>query len=103
MSTSLLENVKKGAQEFFNLPTEEKKKKFGQREEDVREGDVQGYGQAFVVSDEQKLDWADMFFIITLPQHKRKPHLFPNIPLPFRFCGLSLSHTNTHISLLLIL
>ncbi|KAJ1430554.1 Oxoglutarate/iron-dependent dioxygenase [Sesbania bispinosa] len=78
VSTSLLENVKAGAQEFFNLPMEEKKK-FGQKE-----GDVEGYGQAFVVSDEQKLDWADMFFMFTLPPHKRKPHLLPSIPLPFR-------------------
>ncbi|KAJ1430556.1 Oxoglutarate/iron-dependent dioxygenase [Sesbania bispinosa] len=78
VSTSLLENVKKGAQEFFNLPMEEKKK-FGQRE-----GEVEGYGQAFVVSEEQKLEWADMFFMITSPTHRRRPHLFPNIPLPFR-------------------
>lgn len=80
MSISLLENVKKGAQEFFNLPIEEKKKKFGQKE-----GDVEGYGQAFVVSEEQKLEWADLFFLLTLPPHMRKPHLFPNLPLPFRF------------------
>ncbi|WJX52874.1 hypothetical protein P8452_38937 [Trifolium repens] len=78
VSGSLVENVKKGAEEFFNLPMEEKKK-FEQRE-----GDVQGYGQAFVVSEEQKLDWADMFFLFTLPSHIRKPHLFPSIPLPFR-------------------
>ncbi|RHN42327.1 putative codeine 3-O-demethylase [Medicago truncatula] len=75
---SLLENVKKGAEEFFNLPMEEKKK-FKQRD-----GNVEGYGQAFVVSKEQKLDWPDMFFLFTWPSHKRKPHLFPNIPLPFR-------------------
>jgi len=75
----LLENVKKGVEEFFNLPMEEKKK-FKQRD-----GNVEGYGQAFVVSKEQKLEWADMLFMFTLPSHKRKPHLFPNIPLPFRF------------------
>ncbi|KAL2343557.1 hypothetical protein Fmac_004842 [Flemingia macrophylla] len=55
-------------------------KKFGQRE---GEG-VEGYGQAFVVSEEQKLEWADMFFILTLPPYLRKPYLFPHIPLPFR-------------------
>ncbi|KAI3821334.1 hypothetical protein L1987_08900 [Smallanthus sonchifolius] len=43
-----------------------------------------GFGQAFVVSGEQKLDWADIFFLVTLPHHIRKPHLFPNLPLPFR-------------------
>ncbi|KHN25971.1 Protein SRG1 [Glycine soja] len=79
VSTSLVEKVKRGAQDFFNLPIEEKKK-LGQRE---GEG-VEGYGQAFVVSEEQKLEWADMFFMLTLPPHIRKPYLFPNIPLPFR-------------------
>ncbi|KAK7319165.1 hypothetical protein RJT34_03883 [Clitoria ternatea] len=79
VSSWLMENVKSGAEEFFNLPMEEKKK-FGQREG----GGVEGYGQVFVVSEEQKLEWADMFFILTLPQHRRKPYLIPNLPLPFR-------------------
>ncbi|KAL0011519.1 hypothetical protein SO802_006627 [Lithocarpus litseifolius] len=78
VNTSLLENVKSGIQEFFNLPMEEKKQ-FSQQT-----GDVEGFGQAFVVSEEQKLDWADMFYMITLPVHLRKPHLFPKLPLPFR-------------------
>ncbi|KAK4261866.1 hypothetical protein QN277_004805 [Acacia crassicarpa] len=75
---SLVENVKKGMEEFFNLPVEEKtqfKKKAGE---------VEGYGQLFVVSEEQKLDWADMLHLTTLPPEARKPHLFPNLPLPFR-------------------
>ncbi|MED6118660.1 hypothetical protein PIB30_004709 [Stylosanthes scabra] len=45
VNTSLLESMKKGSQDFFNQPIEEKKKRFGQLD-----GDVQGYGQAFVVS-----------------------------------------------------
>lgn len=79
VSYSLVEKVKRGAQDFFNLPIEEKKK-FGQRE---GEG-VEGYGQVFVVSEEQKLEWADMFFLLTFPTHLRKPYLIPNFPLPFR-------------------
>ena len=78
VSDSLLDKVKAEAEKFFNLPLEEKKK-FGQLE-----GDVEGYGQVFVVSEEQKLDWADMFFIITLPAELRKPHLLPQLPLSFR-------------------
>lgn len=74
-----MEKVKNGAKEFYNLPFEEKRK-FGQKE-----GEVEGYGQAFVMSEEQKLDWADMFFMVTLPPQLRKPHLFPKLPLPFRF------------------
>ncbi|XP_059439774.1 protein SRG1-like [Corylus avellana] len=78
VSTTLLENLKSGVQEFFNLPMEEKKK-FWQHP-----GDLQGFGQAFVVSEEQKLDWADLFYMITLPTHLRKPYLLPKFPQPFR-------------------
>ncbi|OIW00729.1 hypothetical protein TanjilG_09698 [Lupinus angustifolius] len=77
VNTSLVENVKTNALEFFKLPLEEKKK-FKQNE-----GDVEGYGQV-VVSEDQILEWADMFFMYTFPQNSRNPHLFPNIPLPFR-------------------
>ncbi|KAG7963605.1 hypothetical protein I3843_09G126600 [Carya illinoinensis] len=78
VSSSLLENVKSGIQEFFELPMEEKKKYWQQG------GDIEGFGQAFVVSDEQKLDWGDLFYMVTLPTHLRKPHLFPKLPLPLR-------------------
>jgi len=85
VSNSLVEKVKRGVHELFNLPIEEKKM-FAQRE---GEG-VEGYGQAFVVSEEQKLEWADMFFMLTLPPQVRKPYLFPKLPLPFRFHSLLL-------------
>uniref|UniRef100_M0ZTU2 Leucoanthocyanidin dioxygenase n=3 Tax=Solanum tuberosum TaxID=4113 RepID=M0ZTU2_SOLTU len=78
VSSSLMEKVKSEIQAFFNLPMEEKKK-FEQEE-----GDSEGYGQAFVVSEEQKLDWADMLYMITLPTHFRKPHLFPKLPASLR-------------------
>ncbi|KAI7752077.1 hypothetical protein M8C21_008378 [Ambrosia artemisiifolia] len=78
LSSALLEKVKKETQEFFNLPMDVKKK-FWQHE-----GDMEGFGQGFVMSEEQKLDWADMFYIVTLPHDMRKPHLFPKLPLPFR-------------------
>ncbi|KAI3980166.1 hypothetical protein MKX01_033307 [Papaver californicum] len=38
----------------------------------------------FVQSEDQKLDWADMFFIRTLPKHIRKPRLFSKLPVPLR-------------------
>ncbi|GLT26890.1 hypothetical protein SLA2020_019300 [Shorea laevis] len=78
VSSSKLENVKKGVQGLFNLPMEEKKKYW------QHPGEIEGFGQAFVVSEEQELDWADLFWIITQPPHLRKPHLFPKLPLPFR-------------------
>ena len=65
--------------EFFKLPLEEKKR-FSQLP-----GDVEGYGQAFVLSEDQKLDWGDMFYMISLPTHLRKPHLFPKLPVSLRF------------------
>ncbi|XP_020204545.1 protein SRG1 isoform X2 [Cajanus cajan] len=75
---SLIENVKIGVQEFFNLPMEEKKL-FWQKP-----GEIEGFGQTFVVSEEQKLNWADIFTIHTFPLKIRNPRLFPSIPQPFR-------------------
>ncbi|KAF7808456.1 protein SRG1-like [Senna tora] len=54
VDVSLVENVKKGVTEFFNLPMDEKNK-FWQNAEDG-----QGFGQQFVYSKEQKLEWADI-------------------------------------------
>lgn len=78
VSSALLDKVKKEIQEFFNLSMEEKKKYW------QYPGEVEGFGQAFVVSEEQKLDWGDMFFMTALPVHLRKPHLFPKLPPSFR-------------------
>ncbi|KAE9595704.1 putative thebaine 6-O-demethylase [Lupinus albus] len=76
VNPSLVENVKIGVKEFFNLPMKEKKK--------LRQkpGDLEGFGQLFVVSEEQKLEWADMFSMNTHPLYTRNPHLFPSIPQP---------------------
>lgn len=75
---SLMENVKIGVEEFFSLQMEEKKK-FWQKA-----GEMEGFGQLFVLSEEQKLEWADMFYMVTSPLHAKNPHLFPSIPQPFR-------------------
>ncbi|RZB82982.1 Protein SRG1 [Glycine soja] len=56
------------------------KKKFWQTPEHM-----EGFGQAFVVSEDQKLDWGDLFHITTLPTQSRMPHLFPQLPLPLRW------------------
>jgi hypothetical protein len=75
----LIEKVKVGIKEFLSLPVEEKKK-FWQTP-----NDMEGFGQMFVVSDDQKLEWADLFLITTLPLDERNPRLFPSIFQPFRF------------------
>ncbi|KAI6705605.1 hypothetical protein NL676_008567 [Syzygium grande] len=78
VSGSLVDEVKLGIQDFFKLPMEEKRT-FWQEE-----GDLEGFGQMFVGSEEQKLDWGDLFFMVSLPRRLRKPHLFPMLPSPFR-------------------
>ncbi|KAH9687821.1 protein SRG1 [Citrus sinensis] len=78
MSSSLVEKVRVEIQDFFNLPIDEKTKFWQQP------GDIEGFGQLFIASEEQKLDWAYGFTLISFPTHLRKPHLFPKLPLPFR-------------------
>lgn len=63
---------------FFNLPYDEKKLLW----QDSK--NQEGFGQLFVVSEEQKLDWSDMFYITTLPLNLRKPHLFQRLPPKLR-------------------
>ncbi|KAI3975395.1 hypothetical protein MKX01_004482 [Papaver californicum] len=74
----LVDNLKSEIEGFFKLPMSEKMK-YGHKD-----GDEQGYGQHHVESEDQKLDWADVFSMFTLPVHLRKRHLFPQLPLPFR-------------------
>ncbi|RZC90048.1 hypothetical protein C5167_044678 [Papaver somniferum] len=75
---SVVEKIKSEVHDFFNIPMDEKKP-FWQEE-----GDLEGFGQVFITSEDQQLDWGDMFFMVTLPKHMRKPRLFPKLPLPLR-------------------
>ncbi|KAI3978180.1 hypothetical protein MKX01_013011 [Papaver californicum] len=74
----LMDNVKSEIQGFFNLPMSDKMR-YGQKD-----GDEEGFGQHFIVSEDQKLDWVDAFTMFTLPLHLRKPRLIPEFPLPLR-------------------
>ncbi|XP_030474166.2 codeine O-demethylase-like [Syzygium oleosum] len=76
IGTSLLEDLRHEIEEFFKLPLSEKTK-FG-----IRSGEVEGYGN--VTRLEEKLDWGDRFFMIINPIAKRRPHLFPELPLSLR-------------------
>jgi isopenicillin N synthase-like dioxygenase len=83
VSSSLLEKLNQEIEEFFKLPLEEKMKF------KVRPGDVEGYGTV-VRSADQRLDWGDRVYMKINPIHRRKPHLFPQLPSSFRFSHLSL-------------
>lgn len=51
----------------------------------IRPNSLEGYGQAFVVSEDQKLDWGDMLFLLPLPVSQRNMRFWPNNPASFRF------------------
>ncbi|CBI33968.3 unnamed protein product, partial [Vitis vinifera] len=65
-------------QDFFKLSLEEKNA-YAQLP-----NDIEGYGQAFVVSRDQKLDWGDMLFLLPLPASQRNMRLWPKKPTSFR-------------------
>ena len=46
-------------------------------------GEMEGFGHNFVFSEEQKLDWSDVFSMLTLPVDN--PKLIANLPSNFRF------------------
>ncbi|XVF37692.1 hypothetical protein REPUB_Repub20aG0031500 [Reevesia pubescens] len=71
VSNELVKNMRKQAQEFFDLPLQEKKRSAQQP------GSLEGYGQAFVTSEDQKLVWSDMIFLHALPTQRRNMSLWP--------------------------
>lgn len=77
-AVEVIEEMKVVTEEFFKLPLEEKK-----RCAQVA-NNIEGYGQAFVVSEDQKLDWGDMLFLMTLPVSLRNMMFWPITPLNFR-------------------
>ncbi|KAK4855444.1 hypothetical protein QYF36_007402 [Acer negundo] len=74
---SLLESIEMVAKDFFMLPLEEKQKY------PMAPGTVQGYGQAFVFSENQKLDWCNMFALGVEPHYIRNLKLWPSKPADF--------------------
>ncbi|KAF0912009.1 hypothetical protein E2562_012817 [Oryza meyeriana var. granulata] len=74
----VVEGMKANVKGFFELPAEIKKH-FAQER-----GQLEGYGQLFVVSDDQKLDWADILFLNTQPVQDRNIRFWPHQPADFR-------------------
>ncbi|KAL6850385.1 hypothetical protein ACP4OV_021012 [Aristida adscensionis] len=69
--------VKRAITEFFNLPLDAKKA-YAQQP-----GSIEGYGQAFVVSETQKLDWADLLYLMVHPTESRDMRFWPTHPPSF--------------------
>ena len=78
LPNSLLDYARRVGKEFFQLPLEEKQK-YG-----VNPGDLQGYGQTFVVSEQQKLDWGDVLGLIMFPSGYKDLNVWPVEPVDFR-------------------
>ncbi|OWM64103.1 S-norcoclaurine synthase 1-like [Punica granatum] len=70
--------MKNDTERFFKLPLEEKKA-YAQLP-----NNIEGYGQAFVVSEDQKLDWGDMLFLLPQPVSQRNLQFWPNNPSSFK-------------------
>ncbi|CAL5346994.1 unnamed protein product [Camellia sinensis] len=73
----LLERLEKVSMDFFMMPLGEKQKY------PMAPGTIQGYGQAFVFSENQKLDWCNMFALGVEPHSIRNPKLWPTKPTKF--------------------
>ncbi|KAJ9565785.1 hypothetical protein OSB04_001751 [Centaurea solstitialis] len=74
----LVEKMKEEMVEFFKCPEEEKLRY------KLKEGEYEGYGQTILHSQDQKVDWADRFYMIINPLHRRKPYLLPQLPPSLR-------------------
>ncbi|KAL3744948.1 hypothetical protein ACJRO7_014112 [Eucalyptus globulus] len=70
--------MKENVQGFVDLPHHEKQKSA------QKPGSLEGYGQAFVISHDQKLQWNDMIFLKCHPAHARNLDLWPKNPPEFR-------------------
>lgn len=78
VSGEVIEKMKTDTEEFFGMPLEVKKAYATQPNH------IEGYGQAFVLSEEQKLDWGDMLFLLSQPVSQRTLTFWPNLPTSFR-------------------
>ncbi|CAA6655012.1 unnamed protein product [Spirodela intermedia] len=70
--------MRAAASGFFDLPIEEK------RRYAMAANDIHGYGQLFVVSEEQKLDWADVLHLITRPSKLKNLKYWPTVVSSFK-------------------
>ncbi|XP_057432351.1 oxoglutarate-dependent flavonoid 7-O-demethylase 1-like [Lotus japonicus] len=78
VQNELVQRMKDVVTEFFELPIEEKEKYA------MASNDIQGYGHAYVVSEEQILDWSDALMLVTNPTWHKKLQFWPKTPEGFK-------------------
>ncbi|XP_021888370.1 protein SRG1-like [Carica papaya] len=78
VAEDILNSMKKLSTEFFELPIKEKEKY------SMPLNDIHGYGHAYVVSDEQLLDWSDALMLLVHPTNYRKIQFWPVKPDGFK-------------------
>ncbi|KAL9388766.1 hypothetical protein Peur_017371 [Populus x canadensis] len=71
VSEEVIKQMKAAVAAFFELPLEEK------RNYAMAANDIHGYGQGYVVSEHQKLDWCDLMFLVTSPPKYQKMKYWP--------------------------
>ncbi|PON90836.1 Oxoglutarate/iron-dependent dioxygenase [Trema orientale] len=71
VAIEVLQTMKDASNEFFELPLEEKNKIA------MPPNDMQGYGHAYVVSEEQTLDWSDTLIMLVYPSRFRNAKIWP--------------------------
>jgi isopenicillin N synthase-like dioxygenase len=69
---------------FFELPLEEK------RNYAMAANDIHGYGQGYVVSEHQKLDWCDLMFLVTSPPKIPENEILAGYDTRFQVCTSAL-------------
>ncbi|TVU21262.1 hypothetical protein EJB05_30889, partial [Eragrostis curvula] len=74
----VIHDMRRDITEFFKLPLEAKEV-YAQLPDSV-----EGYGQAFVFSETQKLEWADMIYLMVRPAETRNMRFWPAQPPSLR-------------------
>ncbi|GMN47351.1 hypothetical protein TIFTF001_016533 [Ficus carica] len=78
MTPKFLDKVRDVTKQFFELPLEQKQR----CSQEV--GDIQGYGNGIVLSEQQKLDWSELLYLVIQPEDRRNLKLWPEKPEDFR-------------------
>lgn len=88
----VLQGLKDAAADFFELPLEEKNRI------SMPSDDIPGYGHAYVVSEEQILDWSDALILVFYPSKYRKLKFWPTRPKGFKYVSKTREKYNSRVS-----